>query len=536
MNLHKSQVLLILLVSFFVGVFWGQFMNPPTARILLYSSAIVSIVLITVFWGEKRFLLAAGIILVFAFGGWRLQSATPPINESHIAFYNDQQKVVLVGVVVEEPDVREKKTNLTIKTLSLCRSELDLRSTAPSRDFNFRQNGGESKVREGGKSRGCGQVVGKILVSVGRYPEYQYGDMLEIVGKLETPFETEDFSYKNYLAKDQIYSVVKFAKVDLIKTGQGNWLKSALLRLKSSFASALSRVIPEPQNSLLLGLLVGARQSIPQDLLAMFKLTGVTHIIAISGFNISIITRILGSFIQRHLGLRAALVISVLAVVGFVIITGAPASVVRAAVMGVLVVVAMNIGRVSLMLNTLVLTAGIMVLISPQILMFDIGFQLSFLATAGLIAFADSFEKVFRHAPEFFEIRASLAATLSAQIFVLPLLVYYFDQLSVVAPLVNVLILPLIPWAMFFGFLSGVLATVWLPISYVTAWITWAFLSYQIAVVEFFAKVPHAAVGVKNFSLSWVLIYYLLLLAIVFVVSKRKKEQRIWRFQNPQAV
>jgi len=125
-----------------------------------------------------------------------------------------------------------------------------------------------------------------------------------------------------------------------------------------------------------------------------------------------------------------------------------------------------------------------------------------------------------------------LAATLSAQIFVLPLLIFYFDQLSIIAPLVNVLILPIIPWAMFFGFASGVLGMIWIPLSFVTAWITWALLSYQVIAVEFFAKIPFAAVAVENISLSWVLIYYVILLVIIYHLVQSRRERRIREFNG----
>src|SRR3989338_1585060 len=500
MKLHKSQIFLILLLSFLVGVIIGQFLNPQISRILFFVLASGAIALATIQWWNARNFLIASVVIAVLFGIWHLQRSNPKIDENHIAFHNDMKEITWRGIVVEEPDVRQDRTNLVVR----------------------------AKALEGVER----QIDGKVLVTVGRYPEYEYGDVLEITGKLETPFETEEFSYKNYLSKDDIYSTARFSEVKVVDHNQGNPVKSALLNFKAKFSQTLSQVIPEPQNSLLLGLLVGARRSIPESLLEDFKTTGVTHIIAISGFNISIITRILGRFIQRMFGVRASLIVSTLVVLGFVVITGAQASVVRAAIMGILVVVALNIGRASTMVNALVLTGAIMVAVNPRILIFDVGFQLSFLATAGLIYFADDIETTLSKVPKFFEIRSSLAATLSAQILVFPLLIYYFDQLSLIAPLVNVLILPIIPWAMFFGFVSGTLGLLWAPLSFVTAWITWAMLSYQTAVVEFFAKIPFAAVAIESISLSWVLIYYIVLIVIIFHLTHRRKERRIQEFYS----
>lgn len=504
-KLHKSQVFLVLLLAFLAGIVLGNFFDPRTARILFYSSAIFAIVPSTAAWGSKKWWIVSVAVFIVGFGVWYFQAAKPVIDKQHIASFNGGAKIEWEGAVVEEPDVRRSRANLTLEARELL---------SPAR----------------------GPISGKVLITIGRYPEYRYGELIRVLGTLEEPFETEEFSYKNYLAKDEIYSVSRFPKVEKLSDDQGNFLKAALLSFKTYFVSKLSQVLPEPQNSLLLGLLVGARRSLPADLLEVFKITGVTHIIAISGFNISIITRLLGRFVQKYLGPRWSLIISALVVLGFVVITGAQASVVRAAIMGMLVVIALNVGRASQMFNALILAAGVMVFLKPQILLFDTGFQLSFLATLGLISLADYFERFFHKVPEAFEIRGSLCATLSAQIFVWPLLIFYFDQLSVIAPLANVLILPLIPWAMFFGFLSGLLALVWLPLSYLAAWITWAFLSYQIKITEALSQVPFAAVKIEELSLSWVLGYYVLLFLLVFGLSVRRRQKIIWEFAHPRGV
>ena len=500
MRLHKSQIFLALLVSFLTGIFAAQFVNPQFGRILFLCVSIVAIVVATLFWERKFSVMVIGCLLSVVFGLWYFHARAPIINTSHIASFNDTGTLTFQGIVVEEPDVRADRINLTVEAYLLVGLNL--------------------------------KTIGKVLVSTGRYPEYKYGNKIQIEGKLATPFEDEEFSYKDYLAKDNIFSTVSFAKVKLLDEDKGNPIKAALLNFKQRFAEKLSLVVAEPQNSLLLGLLVGARRSIPQDLLDQFRVTGVTHIIAISGFNISIITRLLGGFIQRTLGIKASMIISLLVVSGFVVITGAQASVVRAAIMGILIVVALNTGRASTMFNVLILTAAVMVLFNPKILFFDVGFQLSFLATAGLLAFADKLEEILYKVPKIFEIRTTLAATISAQIFVLPLLIYYFDEISIISLVVNVLILPIIPWAMFFGFVAGALALIWLPLSYLAAWIAWAFLTNQIKVVELFAKVPFATVSIQNISIAWIIIYYIVLCITAFIIYSRVREKRIWEFRH----
>ena len=168
-----------------------------------------------------------------------------------------------------------------------------------------------------------------------------------------------------------------------------------------------------------------------------------------------------------------------------------------------------------------------MVALSPRIIQTDIGLQLSFLATAGLIFFAEPIEQLLLRIPDVFELRTTLAATLAAQIFVLPLLIGYFDQLSVVAPLVNILILPTIPLTMLLGFVAGVCALLWPPLGFVPGWLTWAFLHYQIVVIRWFAGLPHAAVAVPAIAMPWVVSYYAVLLMVVFIISRRQRQQTI---------
>lgn len=503
MALHKSRVLLFGLAGFLIGVGLASAANPQPVRIFVFVLPMVGVVLATVFWGENTW-LAAGLFLAFlGLGVFRAEGVFifPPDS---IAKYNDGGKITWRGVLVEEPDERGDKTNLTVEAKKL---------TEP-----------ENRT-----------VAGRVLLTAAPYPKYAYGDELEIIGKLETPFETEDFSYKNYLAKKRIFSTGRYAQIGKLGENRASQFVARLLGLKAYLIERLSLILSEPQNSLLAGLLVGAKRGMGEDWIAKFKTAGASHIIAISGFNISIITRILGDFFRRYFGPRPAFFLSLLVVAAFVIITGAQASVVRAAIMGLLVVLALNLGRSTSAVNLLLLTAAAMVWANPAILVFDVGFQLSFLATAGIIFLSPALEKLFKFLPEVFELRTSFAATLSAQIFVLPLLIYYFDQLSLISPFANLFILPAIPWAMFFGFASGLLAIIYLPLAYLSAWITWLILTYILKVIDWSAMVPHAAVAIDKLPGEWIAIYYLLLTAVMFWFWAREREKRLWAFLHPPA-
>ena len=192
---------------------------------------------------------------------------------------------------------------------------------------------------------------------------------------------------------------------------------------------------------------------------------------------------------------------------------------VRAAIMAMLAVLALNLERMYTSLVALVFVAALMVFQNPKILNFDIGFQLSFLATAGLIYLSANFEKMFARIPNWLSFRTNLASSLAAQIFTLPLLIYYFDRISIVSPAVNVLILWMIPYAMFFAALTGLVGIVFLPAAKTLAILLWVILELLVKIVEFFAQIPLASLSLKV-SLPMVILCYAGLAGYLYKKSK----------------
>ena len=474
MKLGRSKIFLILCGSFILGIFFSKFINFYAIATL----GLFFVILLTVFWpsgpepaeGKKRVYRLVGFVgLVFLFGVFRLSSVSIEESPDFVGQFFGE-KISVEVTVSEDPDVRSGKVNLTVNPDGL---------------------------------------RGNILLNVGRYPEYKYGDRLMISGKLEEPFVSEEFSYKDYLSRFGVFGLIRFPQIEKLDEGHGNILKAGLLSVKHKFQDVLSQVLPEPHSAFVLGLIIGLKKAIPENLNEAFIVTGVSHIVVVSGYNISIITRNLLKT-RGIVGRRVAFVASILVVLSFVVITGAEASVVRAAAMGLLLVLAMNIGRVYYVVNALIFIGAAMVLINPQILRFDIGFQLSFLATLGLILLSPIFEKWLWRVPNFLQFRTNLASTLAAQIFVLPLLIFYFDRISLVAPLVNVLVLWAIPYTMFFGFFIGLLGIIYLPLAAVFAGLAWILLEYMIRVVEIFAQIPFAS-SFARINLPTIVIFYMVL-------------------------
>ena len=296
-------------------------------------------------------------------------------------------------------------------------------------------------------------ISGKILINSDRYPVYEYGDRVFVRGEVVEPEAIEDFDYDKYLQRYEIYGVSYRAQLSLREKGSGllKWVYFG----KQKFERRLFKIFPEPTGSFLAGLLLGSRRGIPADLMEQFNATGLTHIIAISGYNITLVIVLVGALFKA-LSRRVRVVFSTIFVILFVFLVGASAAVVRAGIMGVISLMALYFGRNYFVWIALFASAFFMNLWNPKILVYDVGFQLSFLATAGIITFVPVFERWFRRIGDFFGVKEALIMTLSAQVFTMPVIVWNFSRFAWISPLSNILVLPLIPWAMLFGFLGVV--------------------------------------------------------------------------------
>ncbi|MFA6272423.1 MAG: ComEC/Rec2 family competence protein [Patescibacteria group bacterium] len=479
----KSKIFLYFLISFICGIGIASF-GINFDPFFVYALFIGLTVFLIFLWQKKLWRLLLLCLLAIVLGIWRYDLSQPIISEKHIAFYNGSEKEFR-GIVIEEPDVRKEQAKLTVRP----------------EDFS-----------------------GKVLLNTELFPEYQYGDRLEIKCNLEAPEKIEDFAYDKYLSRFGIYSICYRPYLKVISKNNGSVILSRMYGIKNKFTQTINQQLPEPQTSFLGGLLLGAKRGIPDDLMEDFSRTGTTHIVAISGYNITIIAVLLLALCKNiAIPRKQAFWIIIVTLLFFMLITGAQSSVVRAVTMGVIILIAKQLGRLSRITNVLVLAAVIMLLVNPKILIFDAGFQLSFLATMGLIYLSPLLERTFAWLPNIFQIRESFIATTSATIFTLPLILYQFGRLSVVAILVNILILPVIPFAMGVGFLTGLLSLIYPPLGTVFSSIVWLLLTYIIQVVKLFSNLPFASINISEFSQALLVVGYLLIVVLMIFFTKRKK-------------
>lgn len=392
-----------------------------------------------------------------------------------------RQRINIQGIIIDEPDERENYTRL---------------------------------IAEASEN--------KILIYSQHYPEFNYGDEVKMNGILKKPRNfSNEFDWQSYLAKDDIFYEMFYPEIEKISEGNGNFIKRWLFSAKQKFIEALNRVIPEPHSAFMAGLTVGAKKSIPKDLQEDFRKTGIIHIVVLSGYNITLVADSIVkffSFLPRIFGIS----LGVLGIILFAIMTGASATVVRASLMAILVILARTTGRIYTITWALFLTGFLMVLQNPKILRFDTGFQLSFLATFALICLAPYFENKFKFLPKKFKIREIASATVSTQIFVLPLLLYKMGLFSVVSLPVNLLILLFVPITMFFGFITGGLGMISGVLSIPFGWISYGFLQYELWIVDIFSKLPFSAYTIEKFPLLLMLAMYALYAIIIYKIKHEK--------------
>lgn len=262
------------------------------------------------------------------------------------------------------------------------------------------------------------------------------------------------------------------------------------------FVPVINSLLPEPQASLLNGILFGVKATMPGGFYQALVTTGTLHVIALSGMNISILVNLIAR-LTMFLGRKYSSLVSIGLIVIFVWFVGASPSVVRAAIMGSLTLIAVYFGRQSWGLLSLFLTAGIMLLVKFS-LASDLSFQLSFLATLGIIMANRMFVRkpkktLLSEVKNIF--KQNLMLTLSAQLFTLPVILINFHRLSLIAPLTNLLVEWAIQPIMVMGFVVAIMGWIWLPLGFIPAWIAWVPLTYFITIVEWLAKIPGASVS-----------------------------------------
>lgn len=443
-------------------------------------------------------ILCIGIVICAGAYSVLVHEKLPPVFENSVG-----SSVVVEGVVVRDPDQRERTTHLVIEVQKL-------------NDISITENT-------------------RVLLFADSFETAVFGDRISVKGKLKKPepFETDSgrtFNYPKYLRAHNILYTISFPQVTKLATGEGHPIVAGLLSVKHLFIKGIERAVPEPQSALLAGLLLGEKQSLGEKITGFFRSAGVIHIIVLSGYNVALVIQWILFIFLKIFPRTVAYSFSAFFVIGFAVMTGGSETTIRALIMALLMMVATVLHRPKVALRMLAIAAAAMALWSPYIVLYDLSFQLSILATLGLILFSETIASRLKFIPDFkyFPFREIASTTLATQVTVLPLLIFSIGAISLVFLPANVLVLPAVPVAMFVGFFASIISLLAPVFAFPLGLISYGILSYIISVATFFGSLPFASLPIPR-EWMWPLLMVLgfLYATVGFLVFRFTKKLRV---------
>jgi len=475
--------LIVLSLAWVCGVWIGSHIQPSP---LWFIGGVLPFIFIGVRWWRGKAVLAGLSIILLVGGALYYNSTVYETDENHVGNYIDGLIYTIEGTVSRDPEEKEKSQALRLSDIFVV--------TDDSRR----------------------EVAGSVLAYVPPFPEYRYGDRITITGKLLEPPVFDTFDWRAYLARDEVFATVLYPSVVSVDPGHGNSVLSGIYDFRQKLAEGIAAALPEPHAALAQGLALGIRSNISDEVEADFAASGTSHLLAISGQNLAIIAGVLLLATRGILGRRGYWYVwlAAAAIWGFAVLTGLAPPVVRGAVMASIFLLAELFGRQKSAAPALCLAAALMVAANPQLL-WSASFQMSFAAMAGLVFLLPPLDAVVRRllakfpGPDsrFFGfsrfVGESLAVTSAAVAGVLPLIAYYFDNVSLIGGIATLAAAPALPLIIFGGLLTGAAAIINPVIAVPFAAMTWLGLGYLLGVVQIFARVPVLDVGVFNGVVVW---------------------------------
>lgn len=478
--MRKDQVFLFACLGCIGGVFVGSFFVVSWWIIFLLFAVWVAL---TIVFPHKDVLLFVFPLVLFAIGVLFVTDSLDRFREGkmHVG------EVSGIARIVNDPEERDFYRHVILRMES-CESEY-----CPEEKILWQA------------SRTAAAVPGARVA---------FSCVLELPENFDAAFD-----YRMFLAKDDIgYVCRKASRAEILPEDMRARFTGLFFMPKRAFERALERSLPQPEAGLAEGLILGGDNRLPETLRRAFVKAGLSHIVAISGYNIALIAQ---GFVILGIGIglwrRQALWFAALGIVLFIVLVGAPASAVRAGIMGLCAFAALFVGRLSRSVNMLLFAAALMLFFQPLLLRYDVGFQLSFLAALAIIIALPFMERLL---PEefFWKSFVEIALlTFSVELFVVPILVYQFQMFSPFALVANTLLLPLVPYAMFMAFVGGIAFFIFPGLHMLPAGLAYFFLRSITFSAEQISAWPGATVELSVGAAALFLWYAGLFFAIVMM-------------------
>lgn len=500
-----------LVLGIYLSASWDA---GPVASLLFCTSAGALVLWSRLRRAKRAALLLAGVAFLFAGMARGACSPVHPLEAAQLQQL-EGRTVTVTGMVASDPERVGNAYRLRI------RGDID-----------------------GADQAGAASLRGDLLVTLKPWRAIverrkdaapHYGDVLRLQGTLSSLEPFGGFDFRSYLAQQEMLGVMRFPQATLVREGEGSPFLRALYSVRRNLAGALERSLPEPQASLAQAIFLGLRRELPDDVNEAFITTGTIHLLAVSGQHLTILLGVLLAGLQLLVGRRRGGLFLALAFLWFYAgLTGAAPPVVRAAVMGTLVLWARYEGRPGSGLLALSLASAGMVAIDPPVLL-SVSFQLSVASMAGLVLVTPPLQawmeerasSIVRgraplNGPARFLV-AALAAGVGATLLTIPLTAFSFHRVSLIGVPVTLLALPVVPFLLVIAGAVAIAGVVWEPLAQVMAWVAWLPLTYLLRLVQVTAIPEWGSLNVGAFSSVAVWGYYLALLAGLWLLSRRRR-------------
>ena len=381
-----------------------------------------------------------------------------------------------------------------------------------------------------------GQLKNKkfiIYINKNNNKLFKYGDLIKIQGEYSSPQTARNykgFDYSKYLKTLKIYGIIKIEESNLLKENDLNFVLISINNLKQKMIDHANKNMPQKTANLLLGLLIGQKDNIQEDIIKSFRTANLSHILAVSGAHTSYIILGLTYIITKSKApRRIGYIITIIILLVFIIITGASYSVIRACIMSIITISAKLFYKKENFFISICVSLFIILIQNPFAIN-DIGLKLSFLGTIGIIVFNKNITEFFIRIKIKENIAKVLSLTFSAQLMIMPITILNFNTFSLTFFISNILASPLLGIIIILGFIAIFVSFVLNPISKILFFVLNLFLELLIFISEIVTKIPGSSILVKTPNLVFVITYYILILFINYFFTIKKNPIR--RFQK----
>ena len=447
------------------------------------------------------------------------------------------KEVVVDGYICSEIEIKDDRLQFVLQSSKIKDASSKINNASnKTNNASGRINNTSSEVSDGSNIiNSANEVKGKVLISIKKADkkQYSYGNKLRINGYLQLPRPMSNpggFDYQRYLRSLGITAIIYVDESKVTHLlGQEGWLiKDIGISVKNTLVDITNKCLDKNQAGLLSGMLIGFKDGLDDNAYNAFSTAGLTHIMVASGMNVAfIIIPLLYLFKSLRLPHKMSLILIIAVLIFFVFTAGFSASVVRAVIMGIIILISKMIYRDSDVFTSLAASAIILLIINPYYLN-DVGFQLSFGSTLSIVLFYKKIKQKlsFKHCPEI--VSDTLAATISAQLGVVPITLYYFNNFSTVAVISNLLVVPIVQFITIIGFIMVFAALINIDLAIMIGYINNSLLSFILYIVERSANIPYASIKIPTPTILLIVIYYLAIIYLFYADFLRNVQKKCY--------